>query len=475
MQNQKLHFFCFLIAALLTVDSLIFNANAQLINDKDSNFSSGILMPSSTNATQWIQNGFTNSFLISNKNSNLFLQISFSNITSNDSFPLVALCLNFVCYFSEFGTNETFNLVYYKHNFEAYYFQKTDHFLTLLKDEYQEEDLVYLTIFNIFEYDNTSQLEYLIIYTANDSETNCSVIWGDNDDCDAKSFYFNPNDIYFNDEHSTFVGQGKPQRFFSKYTSEKTKSIFTIKSSNSVFFLKKLNKEVVYNDSSIFSLNDLDIFYFQNNFSANLTSLDSPNAVDNSYIDFVLIPPWSENTSETNVSISIITYNNSGDLTNPGFMEIKEIIYTIVTLGLAVILILLTFIIINQVIKYKTQNRRLEMENLTKISSEILNKYFALKDYTQFKMETQEHECCICLQNFMDGEKCRELFCFHVFHQECLDLWILEHQTCPVCRKEYIASKLEKEKIDYLERIKTRSESTNRNYMQNLITINHQE
>ncbi|EYU34708.1 hypothetical protein MIMGU_mgv1a018060mg [Erythranthe guttata] len=43
--------------------------------------------------------------------------------------------------------------------------------------------------------------------------------------------------------------------------------------------------------------------------------------------------------------------------------------------------------------------------------------------------------CAICLDIFDVGEKCRLLPpCEHVFHAECVDLWLLKSPFCPICR-----------------------------------------
>ncbi|KAK7386656.1 hypothetical protein VNO78_26990 [Psophocarpus tetragonolobus] len=45
-------------------------------------------------------------------------------------------------------------------------------------------------------------------------------------------------------------------------------------------------------------------------------------------------------------------------------------------------------------------------------------------------------ECAICLLEFEDDNMLRLLtLCCHVFHQECIDLWLRSHKTCPVCRR----------------------------------------
>lgn len=59
--------------------------------------------------------------------------------------------------------------------------------------------------------------------------------------------------------------------------------------------------------------------------------------------------------------------------------------------------------------------------------------YSHVKDY---RKEKYGLECAICLSEFSDDDMLRLLnACCHVFHQECIDLWLESHKTCPVCRR----------------------------------------
>lgn len=52
-----------------------------------------------------------------------------------------------------------------------------------------------------------------------------------------------------------------------------------------------------------------------------------------------------------------------------------------------------------------------------------------------------EGTCSVCLSELVDGEKVRVLTaCMHCFHARCVEKWLHENATCPLCRAPAIAT-----------------------------------
>ena len=48
----------------------------------------------------------------------------------------------------------------------------------------------------------------------------------------------------------------------------------------------------------------------------------------------------------------------------------------------------------------------------------------------------EENICTICLDTLTEGAMIRSTPCMHVFHQACVDRWLLQKAVCPVCNQK---------------------------------------
>jgi len=61
--------------------------------------------------------------------------------------------------------------------------------------------------------------------------------------------------------------------------------------------------------------------------------------------------------------------------------------------------------------------------------------YFPKKAFSQLETPFPQAACSICLDDFKPESICHELYCFHVFHENCIEEWLAKHDSCPDCRK----------------------------------------
>lgn len=46
--------------------------------------------------------------------------------------------------------------------------------------------------------------------------------------------------------------------------------------------------------------------------------------------------------------------------------------------------------------------------------------------------------CCLCLEEYNEREPITKLPCGHYYHRNCIRIWVLKSNACPLCRRRVI-------------------------------------
>ncbi|XP_058081684.1 probable E3 ubiquitin-protein ligase HIP1 isoform X2 [Magnolia sinica] len=73
----------------------------------------------------------------------------------------------------------------------------------------------------------------------------------------------------------------------------------------------------------------------------------------------------------------------------------------------------------------------------TGLSGETVLKCLKQRKYVAFATEATAQEvepCCICQEEYVDGEELGTLDCGHDFHTDCIKQWLTHKNLCPICK-----------------------------------------
>ncbi|XP_047508320.1 protein goliath-like isoform X1 [Pieris napi] len=139
----------------------------------------------------------------------------------------------------------------------------------------------------------------------------------------------------------------------------------------------------------------------------------------------------------TRVMISIVRgqtfthINNNINKTSVLFVSISFIVLMVISLAWLVFYYIQRF-------RYIHAKDRLS-KRLCCAAKKALSKIPVKSLKTEDREVQGDGECCaICIEPYKVSETLRSLPCRHDFHKNCIDPWLLEHRTCPMCKMDIL-------------------------------------
>lgn len=84
-------------------------------------------------------------------------------------------------------------------------------------------------------------------------------------------------------------------------------------------------------------------------------------------------------------------------------------------------------------------SERIGLAKARGLSKEVIDSIPSFR-YSASSKDSSNGNCVVCMSNYINREKLRRLPCNHDFHAKCIDRWLKNNRTCPVCREEIIES-----------------------------------
>ncbi|KAM3877438.1 E3 ubiquitin-protein ligase RNF128-like [Diretmus argenteus] len=87
---------------------------------------------------------------------------------------------------------------------------------------------------------------------------------------------------------------------------------------------------------------------------------------------------------------------------------------------------------------HRLHNMRVQRSAERKLKSEAKRAVGRLKVRTLKRNDEETgsdlHTCAVCIDSYKAGEVVTVLTCGHIFHKGCIEPWLLERRTCPMCK-----------------------------------------
>lgn len=208
--------------------------------------------------------------------------------------------------------------------------------------------------------------------------------------------------------------------------------------------LEKYNEIIEEYDNYLISLNE------KRNYTNNLINYinknkdkenqPSQNITTNIKNIEILTKECNKVTEKANLTIGHIKAKKQKFIDKKPFESFnKEIIYYQNLINSAIPFLEKTHEIFNKLLEYQKNIIKDETFPISKAHKKIIyNKMKVFKYAELYKNYSdninKQESCIICLGDFNSEDKIKKFFCGHIFHETCLNAWIMKSVICPVCK-----------------------------------------
>ncbi|XP_051514539.1 RING finger protein 148 [Myxocyprinus asiaticus] len=95
---------------------------------------------------------------------------------------------------------------------------------------------------------------------------------------------------------------------------------------------------------------------------------------------------------------------------------------------------------------YRNQQLRMQLREMKRVAeSAIAQLEVRTLRRGDPEVDSEDTSCAVCTDSFQHNEKVTVLPCRHLYHKKCIEPWLLEHPTCPICKYNILKSKMDEE------------------------------
>ncbi|KAI4873453.1 hypothetical protein NFI96_027303 [Prochilodus magdalenae] len=136
----------------------------------------------------------------------------------------------------------------------------------------------------------------------------------------------------------------------------------------------------------------------------------------------------------TEVYMSLLVGNPYKSWDNPLWVYVMSFTFFGIT---AIILGYFIFVVFKRL--YRNRQLRIKQRELKRVAERAIAKLqVRTLRRTDPEVEAEENSCAVCIDSFKRGDIVTTLPCNHVFHKTCIEPWLLEHHTCPMCKYDIL-------------------------------------